>query len=242
MILLIIVVLAAVILVFVMPKKKPPMKIYKSTDLPSPPGQTILDSPVSFGYKIMWYAVQTDDKWKLAEILGFQNMSECNWQTGVDKAYNGSVFITPVVQGWTLVCGWGLSSAESKDEIKEVKEVLMRLSRGFREAQYFCTHRVTEYHCWMKAVHGEVVRVYAYLGESGENVAIEGEPTVFEKTLNLPNTFSDEAKAADYTEREDITWPYEQLVMEVAANWSVDPSALEDRKDIAPGLGLIWNN
>ncbi len=84
-----------------------------------------------------------------------------------------------------------------------------------------------------------MIRVYAFLGESGENLAIEGEPTAFEKTLNLANTFSDESKDENYFEREDITRPYEQLVMEVAAHWSVDPSALEERKDIAPGLGLI---
>jgi hypothetical protein len=242
MIALIIAVVVVLILAFALPKKKPPMKIYKSADLPSAAGQTKLDSPVSFGYKNMWYAIKTIDKRKLADSLGLQNVSDCNWQTGIDKAYNGSVFITPVIQGWTLACGWGLSRGEGKEEIKEVKDVLVRLSLEFGEAQYFCTHRVTEYHCWMKAVHGEVIRVYAFLGESGGNVAIEGEPTEFEKTLNLVNTFSDESQTADYAVREDITWPYEQLVMEVAANWSVDPSVLEDRKDISPGLGLIWNN
>jgi len=241
MIALFIIALVVIVVAFALPKKKQPMKIYKSADLPPAVGQRIPDLPVAFGYKCMWYAVKTDDKWKLADKLGLGNMSDCNWQTGVDKAYKGSVFITPVIQGWSLACGWGLSPAEGKDEIEEVKKVLVRLSREFGEAQYFCTHRVTEHHCWMKAIHGEVVRVYAYLGESGENLAVEGEPTEFEKTLNLVNTFSDEASAIDYAEREDITWPYEQLVMEVAGHWSLDPSILEDRKDIAPGLGLIWD-
>ena len=239
--LLIILAVIVIVAAFAIPKKKIPMKIYKAADLPPAATQTIPDSPVAFGYKIMWYAVKTDDKRKLADKLGLKNMSDCNWQTGIDKAYKGSVFITPVIDGWTLACGLGLSHAEGGDEIKGVKEVLVRLSREFGEAQYFCTHRVTEYHCWMKAMHGEVTRVYAWLGESGENITIEGEPTEFEKTLNLPNTFSEEAKADDYFEREDLTWPYEQLVMQVAAHWSVDPSALEDRKDIKPGLGLVWN-
>lgn len=239
MIALIIVALAVMVLAFARRKKKPPLKIYSLTDLPSTARQTIPDSPIAFGYKNNWYAVKTEDKWRLADKLGLQNMSDCNWQTGIGKAYKGSVFITPVIQGWTLACGWGLYPAEGKDEFKEVKEVLVRLSQEFGEAQYFCTHRVTEYYCWMKAIHGEVIRVYAYLGESGENLVVEGQPTEFEKTLNLANTFSAEAKVGDYHEREDITWPYEQLVMEVAAHWSVDPSVLEDRKDIPPGLGLI---
>jgi hypothetical protein len=242
MIALIIIALVVVVAAFAMPKKKLPMKIYKSADLPFVKGQTIPDLPVSFGYKCMWYAVKTEDKWKLAEGLGLKNLSDCNWKTGIDKAYKGSVFITPVVQGWTLACGLVLSPAEGKDGISEVKDVLVRLSREFGEAQYFCTHRITEYHCWMKAIHGEVIRVYAYLGESGENIAVEGEPTEFEKTLSLANTFSEETNGDDYFEREDITWPYEQLVMEVAAHWSIDPSVLEDKKDIPPGLGLIWNS
>jgi hypothetical protein len=241
MIILTILSLVVIAVAFAMPTKKMPMKIYKTEDIPSASEHTIPDLPVSFGYKCMWYAVKTDDKHKLADKLGFKNTTECNWHTGIDKAYKGSVFITPVIDGWTLACGLGLSHSESHDEIKQIKETLETLSREFGEAQYFCTHRVTEYHCWMKAVQGKLTRVFAYLGESGENLAIEGEPTKFEKTLNLPDTFSDEASADDYFDREDITWPYEQLVMEVAEHWSVDPSALEERKDLSPALGLIWD-
>lgn len=201
--------------------------------------KTVADSAISFGYKCMWFAVKTDNKNRLAEILKLKNISDCNWQIGIEKAYNGSVFITPTVDGWTLACGWGLPHGDSKAGIDEVKDILKTLSKEFGEAQFFCTHRVTEYHCWIKAINGQVERVYSYLGESGENIAIEGQPTEFEQTLKLANTFSDEAKDEKYFEREDLVWADEELLMQVAEHWSIDPTKFDERDDIAPSLGLL---
>lgn len=201
--------------------------------------KTVPDSAVGFGYNCMWFAVKTDNKNRLAEILKLKNISDCNWQVGIDKAYNGSVFITPTIDGWTLACGWGLPHGDTKEGIEEVKNILLSLSKQFGEAQFFCTHRVTEYHCWIKATNGKVERVYSYSGESFENIAIEGQPTEFERTLKLANTFSDEAKDEKYFEREDLVWADEELLMRVAEHWSIDPTKLENREDIPPSLGLL---
>ncbi|QNF33197.1 hypothetical protein HUW51_10835 [Adhaeribacter swui] len=201
--------------------------------------QTVPDLPVGFGYKCMWFAVKTDDKAKIARILGIKNVKECNWKVGIEKAYAGSIFITPAIDGWTLSCGVGLPHDGSEESIYEVKELLQILSKEFGEAQFFSTHRIVEYHCWMKATDGKVSRVYSYLGESGENILIEGTPIGFEKSLKLANTFSDEAKDNKYFEREDITWADEELVMKIAGEWSIDPSQLDKRKDVAPSLGLL---
>jgi len=220
-------------------KKFSSRQTYYPSTVPSSVDKTVPDSPVGFGYKCMWFAVKTENKNKLAEILKLKNISDCNWQVGIDKAYNGSVFITPSIDGWTLACGWGLPHGDSKESISEVKNILRTLSKEFGEAQFFCTHRVTEYHCWIKSKNGQVERVYSFLGESGENIVIEGEPTEFEKTLNLANTFSNEAKEENYFEREDIVWADEELLMKVAGHWSIDPTQLDDRNDISPTLGLL---
>lgn len=200
--------------------------------------QSVPDSAVSFGYKCMWFAVKTTDKKRLAELLQLSNVSECNWRVGISKAYEGSVFISPPVDGWTLACGWGLPYGDSKESIAEVKKTVQLLSKEFGDAQFFCTHRVTEYHCWIKAKNGQVERVYSFSGESGENI-IEGEPTAVEQKMKLINTLSAEAKDDAYYEREDIVWPNEETVMKIAKHWSVDPSVLEMRTDIAPALGLL---
>lgn len=229
----------AVIGVTVYKKKSSSRQNYYSSSVPSTVDKTVPDSAIGFGYKCMWFAVKTDNKYRLAEILELKDLSDCNWQVGIDKAYNGSVFITPTIDGWTLACGWGLPHGDTKEGIEEIKNILLVLSKEFGEAQFFCTHRITEYHCWIKASNGQIERVYSYLGESGENIAIEGHPTKFEQTLKLINTFSAEAKDEKYFEREDLVWADEELLMQVAGHWSIDPTKLDKRKDIAPSLGLL---
>ena len=126
------------------------------------------------------------------------------------------MFITPQIGDWILAIGEGIPAGDSEESVREVKEILEKLSKEFAEAQFFCTHRVVEFHCWIKAENGIVKRVYSYLGERGENIAIEGEPTEAESNYNLINTFSEEAKQDDYYDREDLEYPDEELVMEIA--------------------------
>ena len=97
MLLLIVLVVTVIAAAFLMPKKKVPMKIYKAEELPVTVTQMAPDSPVSFGYKCMWYAVKTEDKQELADFLELKNISVSNWQSGIPKAYEGFVFITPPI-------------------------------------------------------------------------------------------------------------------------------------------------
>jgi len=90
----------------------------------------------------------------------------------------------------------------------------------------------------VKATNGNIDRLYSYLGESRENIDISGKPTEIENNYNLINTFSEEAKHDDYWNRDDLTYPDEELVMKIAGNWSVDPTTFDNRKDIK-GLGLL---
>ncbi|MCG8700540.1 MAG: hypothetical protein MI922_20970, partial [Bacteroidales bacterium] len=151
---------------------------------------------------------------------------------------NNAVFITPPIGDWILAVGEGIPAGDTDKSVKEIKLILKQLSAEFNDAQFFCTHRVVEFHCWMKAENGNVTRVYSYLGESGENLCIEGKPTDAEKDYNFINTFSEDAKQDDYFEREDLDYPDEEIVNEIAEKWSVNPTTLEDRSDIK-GLGLV---
>jgi hypothetical protein len=239
---IIVVVIIAVFLFFTQTKSE---KSDSDTILPNvdtAKGITTLDSTVSFGYKCMWIAVKTNDKDKIANILEIKNKKPCNWKQGIEQAYEDKVFITPQVGQWTFVVGWGLTNSNFKDELEEVnsfKTKIDKLSKEFGEAQFFVTHRVSEYHLWAKSINGQTVRLYSYLGEKGENIAIEGQPTDFEKKYKLINTFSKEAKDEHYIERTDILIPDEGFVMKIAANWSIDPTTLEQRRDIATGLGIL---
>ncbi len=199
---------------------------------------TIEDKPISFGYKCMWFAIKTTEQEKVAQLLGLKKTTRSNWKNGLESAYNNAVFITPPVDGWILAVGWGLPQADSKETLEKTIDLANTLSRQFGEAQFFCTHRVTEYHCWLKSVNGKSERLYSYLGEQGENIVISGSPTKAERKYNLVNTLSDEAKSDDYFGRDDLVYPDEELVMEIAGAWSINPTLLEGNKNIK-GMGLL---
>lgn len=204
--------------------------------IPSQAGdETTPDSPISFGYKCTWLAIRTENIQKISELLKLKRTSVCNWKYGINKAYDNSIFICPPIDGWVLVVGNKLPDGDGN----EIQELLITLSKEFQEAQFFATHRVTEYHCWIKALNGKIIRLYSFLGESGENISVEGKPTEFEKKYNLINTFSKEAEDSSYFERKDLTTPDEEFIMQVADNWSINPMTLDNRIDVPKGLGII---
>lgn len=200
---------------------------------------TVQDKPIDFGYKIVWIAVKTDNKSELSKILGLKNSKPSNWKSGIGNAYENSVFITPQIGEWTLAVGMGLPLGDSQESIEKLEKVLNELSSEFGEAQFFGTHRVVEYHNWMKSVNGKMERVYSYVGESMENIKVYGKPTEPESKLNLFNSLSEEAKSDEYYEREDLDYADEELVMKIAENWSVNPTKLTERTDIKNELGII---
>jgi hypothetical protein len=196
-----------------------------------------LDAPESFGFKMAWLAVCTTNTAALLKELALRQPQQCTWQKGVAGAYGQTVFVTPPIGEWTLVAGTSLSFLDSPAAAKEAEALLLQLSRTFGEAQYFSSHRVVEAHGWMKAVAGKLVRAYAYVGDKGETVLATGAKISVEPAT-LVNTLSAAAQQdSTYLERPDLVSPTEELVMEVAAHWSVDPTTLEERRDIAPGKG-----
>jgi hypothetical protein len=202
--------------------------------------ERLIDKPISFGTKCMWFAVKSGDKEKIISKLRYIKIGECNWQTGVSRAYSGAIFLTPKIGDWTLVYGNGISiDGGSLKEINEIKKILKRLSKEFSEAHFFNTHRIVEYHCWIKAINGNIERAYAFLGEKCETIINEGEPTFIEQKYNLINTLSEESKEDGYFDRDDIVFPNESLVMEIANSWSINPCELEIRNDIKNELGVI---
>ena len=196
-----------------------------------------IDNPVSFGYKNLWFAVKVENKNEVAEMLNFRILGRANWENGVKQAYDNRIFITPEIEGWTLIVGDGLLPLIDKDSADI--NICNKLSLKYGEAHFFYTHRVTEYHIWAKSITGNLIRYYSYIGEQGENLKIAGEPTSIEKGLKLINSFSDEAKQENYYEDEKLTFPNESLVMDIANSWSINPSELENYKDIKKEMGIV---
>lgn len=199
---------------------------------------TIDNKPVSFGYKCVWFAVKSSNTEEVANALHLKNVKPSGWQEGINSAYKGKVYVTPPIEGWVLAVGWGLPVGDSEESIAALQKQANQLSQQFGEAQFFGTHRVVEYHCWLKSINGEIKRLYSYIGESGENLGIIGEPTDAESNYILIDTASEEAKQESYWERENLTIADEEIVMQIAEKWSVNPTTLEDRNNIKD-LGLL---
>lgn len=45
------------------------------------------DLPQSFGYKVSWFAVRTDDPTKAIDAFGLADAAPANWATGLAAAY-----------------------------------------------------------------------------------------------------------------------------------------------------------
>lgn len=192
------------------------------------------DSPIGFGYKNKWLAISSTDPQRVVASLRLKGVRTCNWAQGVDFAYEKGVFVTPPIGNWILVLGIDVEDLQTES----TRELLTRLSTEFGECQLFQTHRVVEYHYWGLSQAGNIKRLYAYLGESGENLVVEGLPTEVESKLNLVNTFTEEAAADSYWEREDLDLPDEQMVMDIAEAWSINPTKIGEMTGIE-GLGWI---
>ncbi|QDV51852.1 hypothetical protein [Gimesia fumaroli] len=200
------------------------------------------DSPVGFGYKISWLAIKTPDAKTVLDTLHIENVQPANWNTGVIAAYNGHTFISPPINGWVLVVSYHLPELGKEPEPDGLTPLLTILSQEFGEVQYFGTHRVVEYHAWSRYINGSEIRAFAYLGESDEILANRGADTEEEEELGYEyfDPDSPDADSDSYWEREDLCYPDETHVMEVAGLWSVNPTALEDL-ELPNSAGWIGN-
>ncbi len=187
--------------------------------------------PEYFGYKSWWLAIKANNNTEIASFI--KSLEENAPHKLIFKYPNWSVSLTSPMNGWVFIIG-EIPVGDSKESLADLKVILTHLSSQFGEVQFFATHRIVEYHCWAKALNGSILRIYSYLGESGENKCIEGEPSDFEKQYHLLNTFSEEAVEEGYYDREDLVFPDEEFVMKIAENWSLSPAKFthEDWKSL----------
>jgi hypothetical protein len=190
--------------------------------------------PVGFGYKIGWLAIRTEDVEAVAEALGVTGAHAASWAEGIDAAYtarqgHSPVFLTPAVDGWTLAV-LGSSTLFEDDGLAGGALDLPSLSRRFGEVQKFATHRVVDYQEWQRWVDGSPVRRYCWIGESGQIRFDEGEQASVEGNLLRAEDLDGDWDAFDFAD--------EETVMAVAAQWSVDPTTLDERDDLPP-RGLL---
>jgi hypothetical protein len=172
--------------------------------------------PEAFGSKTGWIAVRSTDPKAVAESLPVKSQTPASWHDGIEAVYRDgrSVFVTPPVTGWLCVVGdWAAGTGE-RQSVEKIAKIISDLSSRFGEAHGYATHRTVEYHHWILAKAGQIVRCFAYIGESGEILCQSGSVTSAENKLRYASLPPDQ-------------WlPDEQDVMTIASGWSFDPSKL----------------
>ena len=198
------------------------------------------DTPIAFGYKMCWLAIRTSDTKDVIDALPIDDLQRANWQTGFVAAYEGHTFVSPRVDGWVFVLSQNLPELGPETDPPHWPMLLDLLAARFDDVQYFATHRVVGFHAWARFLNGEEQRAFAYFGERGETLVNRGQQTKGEHELGYRyfDETSAEAESDSYWEREDLTFPSEVHVMEVAGKWSINPQTLQD-KEYPAGVGWI---
>lgn len=176
----------------------------------------------TFGYKMAWLAIKNANTQAILQTLRLPNPQVIGWDEGIEKIYENhgnidAIFVTPQINGWSFVVGWYFFDLNFRDgDIKKLKNYTAELSKVFEEVQAFATYRVSEYHHWILARGGKIVRCFAFSGDSGKILCNDGELTDAEKQL-------------PWGKLESFQWlPDEQGVMIIAEKWSINPTKISN--------------
>lgn len=182
-------------------------------------GKKQADTPLPFGYKTGWLAIKGGTPEQVIDTLQLKNKIAANWQSGMKLAGEGQTFVSPLIDGYVLMIG------PMELELEQLEE----MAKNFEELQYFVSHRVVELHSWTLFRAGKLVRHYYYIGESGEVESI-GELTEEEKELGFDSLIMSEDDDWD-----EVEFPDEESVLEIAAAWGVDTSMQNHQEEKSVG-------
>jgi hypothetical protein len=196
--------------------------------------------PTAFGYRMAWIAVRTRDTARLIEVLKLHNAQSVSWSDGIGSIYAepadlDEVFVSPPIDGWSFVAGLGLPHPMSNAFADNCTPVLTELSREFGQVQYYVSFPALEYFGWATLNHGELLRAFA-IGHEGV-LWNRGAVSDAERALNCG--LFDMRDVASYGEQPGARGLSERHVLALAERWSLDPSTLDGRGDLEPGIGYV---
>lgn len=200
------------------------------------------DRPAGFGYRMTWLAIRTRDTSAVLDALQLTSPQDANWSTGLGSVYDrdlgeAHVFVSPPVNGWTFVVGLPLPAPVSRRFVDKCTPLLVELGHTFVEAQYFSSMPSLDYFAWARMIEGRVVRAFA-IGDEGV-IWNKGRPSKEEKAMGLKLfEFRGVRGRRGDVGGEMVLYPTEDHLMELAAKWSIDPTAL-GKAELPPGLGFV---
>ena len=200
--------------------------------------------PESFGYKIAWLAVRTDDPEKVLSVLAdVRDIQRANWQSGIAWAYRAGatggdnfVFVSPPVNGWVFVVG--VPYLEKPEFNRPIERILQLLLPVFPEVQYFGSDRRVGYVAWAKIHNGQWLRRFAVA--DGTVFFNDGAFTEEERQLGLVE-LQDCDFGDNFEEWLESGADDEETVLRLAGLWSINPEDLPEM-GLPPSVGWLVRN
>ncbi len=200
------------------------------------------DPPAPFGYRMAWLAIRSRDTKAVIESLGLIEPELANWRTGLGAVYDDDlgetrVYVSPPVNGWTLVAGLALPSPMGRRFVDVATPFLTELSERFVEVQYFCSYPDLDFFAWARFIDGRMMRAFA-INDEGV-VWNKGRPTKEEKAMGLKlfELRGVKGRKGD-AGGEILLYPTESHMMHLAGKWSLNPTALSVAA-AKPATGII---
>ncbi|MES2887182.1 MAG: hypothetical protein V4739_04135 [Pseudomonadota bacterium] len=173
------------------------------------------DRPMGFGPGACWLALRTVDSEAVVRALALTHVTASNWASGLALARHnlGAVFVTPPVDGWTLVVG-SLPYPGGTVQTDDATRLLRRLSAQFESVQYFAAQADIHWQAWARLDHGHRVRAFSSIGAGHHPIWDHGSATLEEQALAMNG--------------QAVALPCHMgcQVLALARAWSVDPRQL----------------
>jgi hypothetical protein len=169
-----------------------------------------------------WLAIKSRNLVAVQCALGLHHVKPCSLLEGLTG--QEKLFIAPPLKGWILVFGSGLP--DPSDDVDVCFRFIVNLSRKLGAVQFFIANRALAHHAWVRADAGRIVRGYAW---AGRTLWQQGHRTPAESELDLHCFEYDDADAPTPFIFSDIMSANVDRVPLLAARWSLDPAAIDER-------------
>lgn len=184
------------------------------------------DTALAFGDKCQWLAVKTAKPEAVARLLKLRHCKQSSWKDGLDAAFDAGeqVFVTPPIDGWVLAVDPHFVVFPDMFDKPEIAAGWSKVLRA--PVRVFISDRRSGTYGFIKADDGRVTRFY--MNVEDKVMANVGPETPDEKELRPQVRAHPSGQLAETGD----------LLLLLAARWSLDPNTLDRRHDL-PAFGLL---
>ncbi len=176
------------------------------------------------GWLCRWLAIKSIHPLRVQEALQLTKPTPCSWAEAIAAAQEQRLFISPPIGGWVLVLGSALP--DPAEDVDRCYMLLLELSRKLGHVQFFSLNRALNHHAWAQASHGQILRAYAWAGQTLWN---QGRPTRAEVELRMKCfDYAEPLQQIRFADPNPVAQNTEKVPL-LAARWSIDPAAIDPR-------------